>query len=86
MNPAFKNVGVCCLVQHIESKLLAKMDGNIKRNAEDISKLKRECREGFATVHESISNVKTVMEGKRKLLEDQLRKEIGQIRKMVVLV
>ena len=26
------------------------------------------------------------MEGKRKLLEDQLRKEIGQIRKMVVLV
>ncbi|KAK7450217.1 hypothetical protein BaRGS_00039965 [Batillaria attramentaria] len=71
---------------HIESKLLAKMDSNIKKNSEDVTKLKRECREGFATVHESISNVKTVMEGKRKLLEDQLRKEIGQIRKMVVLV
>jgi hypothetical protein len=26
------------------------------------------------------------MEGKRKILEDQLRKEISQIRKMVVLV
>lgn len=71
---------------HIESKLLAKMDSNIRKNSEDITKLKRECREGFATVHESISNVKTVMEGKRKLLEDQLRKEIGQVRKMVVLV
>lgn len=74
------------MFQNIESKLLSKMDANIKRNAEEIAKLKRECREGFATVHESISNVKTVMEGKRKLLEDQLRKEIGQIRKMVVLV
>ena len=62
------------------------MNGEIKRNTEEITKLKRECREGFATVHESISNVKTVMEGKRKLMEDQLRKEIGQIRKMVVLV
>ncbi|KAL8562626.1 hypothetical protein ACOMHN_011198 [Nucella lapillus] len=71
---------------HIESKLLAKMDSQIKRNSDEIAKLKRECREGFATVHESISNVKTVMEGKRKLLEDQLKKEIGQIRKMVVLV
>ncbi|KAK7116211.1 protein FAM81A-like isoform X2 [Littorina saxatilis] len=71
---------------NIESKLLAKMDANIKRNSDEIAKLKRECREGFATVHESISNVKTVMEGKRKLMEDQLRKEIGQIRKMVVLV
>lgn len=71
---------------HIESKLLAKMDNNIKRNTDEIARLKRECREGFATVHESISNVKTVMEGKRKLLEDQLKKEIGQIRKMVVLV
>jgi hypothetical protein len=46
----------------------------------------RECREGFSTVHESISNMKTVMDGKRKILEDQLRKEISQIRKMVVLV
>ncbi|XP_076443790.1 protein FAM81A-like [Babylonia areolata] len=71
---------------HLETKLVAKLDSNIKRNAEEVGKLKRECREGFATVHESISNVKTVMEGKRKLLEDQLKKEIGQIRKMVVLV
>lgn len=62
------------------------MDTNIRKNADELVRLKRECREGFATVHESISNVKTVMEGKRKLLEDQLRKEIGQIRKMIVLV
>lgn len=62
------------------------MDKTINRHTEEIAKLKRECREGFSTVHESISNMKTVMEGKRKLLEDQLRKEIGQLRKMIVLV
>ena len=62
------------------------MDRTVQKHSEEIAKLKRECREGFTTVHESISNMKTVMEGKRKILEDQLRKEIGQIRKMVVLV
>ncbi|GFO50433.1 protein fam81a [Plakobranchus ocellatus] len=70
----------------LESKLLSRMDRTVQKHTEEIAKLKRECREGFTTVHESISNMKTVMEGKRKILEDQLRKEIGQIRKMVVLV
>ncbi|GFS24824.1 protein FAM81A [Elysia marginata] len=70
----------------LESKLLARMDRTVQKHSEEIAKLKRECREGFTTVHESISNMKTVMEGKRKILEDQLRKEISQIRKMVVLV
>lgn len=73
-------------LQHIESKLLARIEADIRRLSEELAKLKRECREGFSTVHESISNMKTVMEGRRKLLEDQLRKELSQIRKMVVLV
>lgn len=74
------------MLQQLESKLMIKLDTHIKNNAEEFGKLKRETREGFSVVHESISNMKTVMEGKRKLLEDQLRKEISQIRKMVVLV
>ncbi|XP_046373676.1 protein FAM81A-like [Haliotis rufescens] len=74
------------LQSHIESKLLARIEADIRRLSEELAKLKRECREGFSTVHESISNMKTVMEGRRKLLEDQLRKELSQIRKMVVLV
>ncbi|KAK3098260.1 hypothetical protein FSP39_017666 [Pinctada imbricata] len=74
-------------LQHdIESRLLSRLDSSIVGQKEEFGKLKRECREGFSTVHESISNMKTVMEGKRKILEDQLRKEISQIRKMVVLV
>ena len=62
------------------------MDSGFRRQSEDTAKLKRECREGFATVHESISNMKQVMDGKRRLLEEQLRKEISAIRKMVVLI
>lgn len=62
------------------------MDAHVKRQSDDIMKLKRECREGFLTIHESITNMKQVMEGRRKLLEEQIRKEMGQIRKMVVLI
>lgn len=50
------------------------------------SQLKRECRQGFATVHDSMTNSKQVLEGKLTLSEEQLRKEMAHIRKMVVLV
>ncbi|KAL4227871.1 hypothetical protein ACF0H5_013309 [Mactra antiquata] len=72
--------------QHIENKVITRLDAALRQQHDEISKVKRDTRDGFSTVHESISNMKTVMEGKRKLLEDQLRKEISQIRKMVVLV
>jgi transcriptional regulator of heat shock response len=72
--------------QHLENKVITRLDGSLRQQHDEIAKVKRDTRDGFSTVHESISNMKTVMEGKRKLLEDQLRKEISQIRKMVVLV
>ncbi|XP_062597003.1 protein FAM81A-like isoform X2 [Saccostrea cucullata] len=71
---------------HLENKISARLEQMATQQKEEFSRLKREVREGFSTVHESISNMKTVMEGKRKILEDQLRKEMSQIRKMVVLV
>lgn len=70
----------------MENKIVARLEQMAATQKEEFARLKRECREGFSTVHESITNMKTVMEGKRKILEDQLRKEISQIRKMVVLV
>ena len=62
------------------------MEAGLRKQTEEIARLKNECREGFSVVHESINNMKTVVDGRRKLLEDQLRKEIGQVRKMVVLI
>ncbi|XP_064609737.1 protein FAM81A-like [Liolophura sinensis] len=70
----------------LESKIIERLETGSKKQAEDFQRLKRECREGFSTVHDSITNMKTVVDGKRKLLEEQLRKEISHIRKMVVLV
>ncbi|KAL3866732.1 hypothetical protein ACJMK2_044013 [Sinanodonta woodiana] len=72
--------------QHIETKVVGRLEASLRQQQDEIAKIKRETRDGFSTVHESISNMKTVMDGKRKLLEEQLRKEISQLRKMVVLV
>lgn len=72
--------------KNIETKVVLRLDSSLHQQHEEIAKVKRDTRDGFSTVHESISNMKTVIEGKQKLLEDQLRKEISQIRKMVVLV
>ena len=73
-------------VQGLEQKVNVALDAHLKRQTGEIQRLKKECREGFATVHETISHMKQVMDGKRKLLEEQIRKEIAQIRKMVVLI
>lgn len=81
-----KNNVIKFSIQHLENKIVARLEQMAATQKEEFARLKRECREGFSTVHESITNMKTVMEGKRKILEDQLRKEISQIRKMVVLV
>lgn len=70
----------------METKLVSRIESNLRHQGEEISKLKRESREGFGTVHESITNMKTLTEGKQTLLVEQLRKEIGQVRKMVILV
>lgn len=70
----------------MSSKLQGWMEGQLRRQKEEMQRLKKECREGFSTIHESIGSMKQVNDGKRKLLEEQLRKEISQIRKMVVLV
>lgn len=62
------------------------MNNALRDQSDAIARLKAECREGFSTVHESIGNSKKVLEGKMALSEDQLRKEVQQIKRMVVLV
>lgn len=62
------------------------IETSVRQQSDQLLKLKNEFREGFGTVHESISNSKQVMEGKLILSEEQLRKEMAHIRKMVILV
>ncbi|XP_068694390.1 protein FAM81A-like [Montipora capricornis] len=51
-----------------------------------MGKMKDEYRQGFNSVHQSISSLQKVLHAKLKLLEDDLRKAINNVLRMVVLV
>ena len=51
-----------------------------------MQRVKQEYRDGFLASHDNIVEAKDVLESKRLLLEEQLRKEISQLRKMIVLM
>ena len=58
----------------------------MKQLEQEINHWKKECYEGFSAVHDGLSNINSIMEGKYKLTNQQLWKEVSQIRKMVVLM
>lgn len=70
----------------MEKRINAMVTSSIEQQWEKFKGFKNECRQGFLSVHESITNSKSVLEGKLTLSEEQLRKEIGHIKKMVILV
>lgn len=69
-----------------ENRIRTVLDSGLDRQNDEIGKIKRESRAGFSTVHDTIVDMKKVLEGKLGILEERMRKEIGQLRKMVVLV
>ena len=73
-------------MQNLEAHLDHVLDDKLRSQAEQIQRLKRECREGLSTLHDSLGHMKNVTDGKRQILEEQLKKEIAMIRKMVVLI
>lgn len=64
----------------------AKLDYNVKQIEQEIDLWKKVCYEGFSAVYDGLSNIDNIMEGKYKLTNQQLWKEVSQIRKMVVLM
>jgi len=62
------------------------LEQTVHRQSDEVSRLKRELRDGFDTVRQSLDEVKEIVEARRQLMEQQLRKEMSQIRKMIVLV
>ena len=62
------------------------IDERYSRYSSDIEKLKRDLKVGFENVQESIVTLQRVTDGKIKISEDKLEKEIDKIRKMVVLI
>ena len=62
------------------------MDDRITRQNSEYEKLRREMKLAFDNIQDSIVALQNVVEGKIKLAEDRLEKEIEKIRKMVVLI
>ena len=52
----------------------------------DTEKLRREMKLGFENLQDSIVTLQRVVDGKIKLSEDKMEKELEKIRKMVVLI
>ncbi|XP_063433643.1 protein FAM81A-like isoform X1 [Mytilus trossulus] len=69
----------------IENTVLSKLEDYSRYHQAELQTAKNEFREGFTSVHDSISNAKRVVEGKLKLQEDKLKKDVNQVRKLVVL-
>lgn len=52
----------------------------------DYEKTRKDLKAGFENVQDSIQTLQKVIDGKIRLSEDKLEKEIEKIRKMVVLM
>ena len=71
--------------QIIENTVMARLNDFSRYHQSELQTAKNEFREGFTSAHDSISNAKRVVEGKLKLQEDKLKKDVNQVRKLVVL-
>lgn len=70
----------------MEARWKAEQEAAVQHQADDVRRLKHEYRVGFSTTLDNIAESKGIVEGRILILEEQLRKEIGQVRKMVVLI
>ena len=52
----------------------------------DVESLREEMREGFHTMHDTVTSVKSVLENKLRISEEALHIELSQLRKLIVLV
>lgn len=74
------------LIKKLDYKVNKGLDERITKSSSDYEKLKSEIRLGFENVNESIVSLGNVVDGKIKLSEVKMEKEIEKIRKMVVLI
>ena len=62
------------------------MDDRLTKANNEAERMKRDLKLGFENVQESILALQKLVDGKIKLSEDKLEKEMDKIRKMVVLM
>ena len=73
-------------LKKLENKVYRGLDDKYSKTLMDYDRLKRDLKSGFENVQDSIATLQKVVDGKIRLSEDKLSKEVEKIRKMVVLM
>lgn len=73
-------------IEKLENKVNQGIEDKFTKSANDVDKLKKDLKSGLADVEQAIEMLQKVIEGKIKISEDRLEKEIDKIKKMVVLM
>jgi len=73
-------------IDKLDGKVNKGLDEKFTKSKNEIEKLKTDLKTGMADIQQMIITLQKVIEGKIKLTEDRLDKEIEKIRKMVVLM
>lgn len=69
------------LQQNIENQVIGTLQDTLAYHNAELTKAKMEFRNGFTEIQESLTNMKGVVEGRRKLMGNQMKREIGQVKK-----
>ncbi|KAI0224317.1 Protein FAM81B [Lamellibrachia satsuma] len=72
--------------ESLQVSMAKRLETSVLQQHDEMVRLKRETHEGFITIRDTIENMKQVMDGRRRLLEEQLQKDIRNLHKMVVLI
>ncbi|KAF7256973.1 Subfamily M23B non-peptidase ue (M23 family) [Paragonimus skrjabini miyazakii] len=72
--------------KEVETRMNRMADEVCDNHRGTMDAIRDELRQGFATAHDTIQNMKSVLESKMRISEENLQLELGQLRKLVVLV
>ncbi|CAH8516463.1 unnamed protein product [Schistosoma turkestanicum] len=72
--------------KEIEARMNKLSDDLYEHHRQTIEAVREEMREGFHTMHDTLTSAKSVLENKLRISEETLHMELNQLRKLIVLV
>lgn len=70
----------------MEKRMTIHTDRMYRQQIDDLARFKREVRDSFAAIYETVTVLQSMVDKRQKLCEDNLRKEMTQLRKTVALI
>ncbi|CAH8551349.1 unnamed protein product [Schistosoma mattheei] len=72
--------------KEIETRMNKLSDDLYEHHSQTIETVREEMRQGFHTMHDTLTSAKSVLENKLRISEETLHMELSQLRKLIVLV